>query len=455
MDVPADRLPNDVLMGMGIDEVVVDDGAVSVVTPGVTVNLGRDGILRARQRIGAQRDLLSLKLDPHFAPWRIGESTPFCCVIEGNGLAITVQGDSVLIFAPLQNMKLEFEGHFKPEYAHEVRGNRLLLDAMGGCGFFGIPPRATTFDETAIPWKVNCHIARWDELWVSVCPPRAEDPDALRESISHDILYYLMKDEEMTERYPSADSIRELARYCQILALHEEIWKDAPGWVEDPPGGAYEHPKPWETDCHIPFDGDAFTRMREDAHRLGVKVIPYCSPYYCSAPDVHREMERVLEEYRMDGLYFDGWAGSRDDFRPAYAMIRRARKLLGHRTMYLHSSSEPFDSVSVYPPFVFAYADHCLRGEAGRGELDLDTFLRYTVSGHQISNAVGTWCHYGSMGLGGYHFVVPSSADIDAALRNHVCLWRQSRMWRRSPEELARFDQEYYGGLARSLEARE
>jgi hypothetical protein len=33
-----------------------------------------------------------------------------------DGLALTVQGDSVLIFAPQQHMRLPFEGHFKPHY---------------------------------------------------------------------------------------------------------------------------------------------------------------------------------------------------------------------------------------------------------------------------------------------------------------------------------------------------
>jgi len=49
------------------------------------------------------------------------------------------------------------------------------------------------------------------------------------------------------------------------------------------------------------------------------------------------------------------------------------------------------------------------------------------------------------MGESGYHFIVPSSDHIQAALRNHVRIWRQSLMWRKFPEELARFDREYYG----------
>ena len=442
-----------VLMGMGIENVVSTDGAIRVTTPGATVALDRDGLLQVHQRIGVERELLTLKLHQHLAPWRIDEQTPFRCVLAGVGLRITVQGDSVLIFAPQQNMKLRFSGHYRPEYSEEVRGNRIVLDAEGGCGFFGIPSRPTDLDGTDnAHWTLGCHFARWDELWVSVCPPRPEDPTRQFQSISHDIMYNLQQDPDLVERYPTADTLDEITRHCEVLALHEEVWRDAPNWVEDPPGANYDHPKPWETDRHEPYDENDFARMMDAAHERGLSVVPYCSPYYCSAPDLYGEMERVLADYGMDGLYFDGWCGYRDDFRPAYEMIRSARELLGDRLLYLHTSSEPYHTVRVYPPFVFAYADFCLRGEANRDGLELDPFLRYAVSGHQISNTVGMWCHYGSMGENGYHFVVPSSTDVDAALRNKVRIWRQTRQWRAYPDELARFDREYYGALAKQRE---
>ncbi len=438
-------LDDAVLMGMGIEHADVDGGAVSVRTPGAIVTLGRDNILVVRQRIGVEREVLRLRLHPRFAPWRIAEKTGFQCSLHGRGLHIRVQGDSVLALAPQQNMKLTFEGCFLPAYHREAKGNRLLLDEQGGCGFFGFPSRPTKMEASGKKWSVGVHLARWDELWVSICPPRPANPLREAQSISHDILYYLMKDDEMTERYPSSSTLKEIARHCQILALHEEIWKDAPDWVDDPPGGAYKHPKPWETDRHVPYDEAAFNRMRDEAHRLGLKIVPYCSPHYCNAPDLFAEMERVLREYRMDGLYFDGWSGAREDFRPTYAMMRRARAILGDRILYLHSSGEPYGCAGVYPPFVFAYADFCLRGEAGRDDLPLEAFLRYTVSGRQISSAVGMWCYYGSTGEAGYRFSVPTTQHIQAAHRSHVRLWRQSRMWRRFPEDLARFDREYYG----------
>ncbi len=436
-----------VLMGMGIDEVSAEGGVFRIVTPGSAVALGVDNVLRIHQRIGADRELLRLPLDGHFAPWRIAEKNPFRCALEGNGLRITVQGDSVIIFEAQQNMKLSFQGLFDPAYRRELRGNRLLLDELGGCGFFSIPPRPTAVLDKEQPWTFRCHLARWDELWVSLCPPRAEDPKRMSQSISHDILYYLLKDKEITERYASRASLEEIAKNCQVLALHEEIWKDAPAWVEDPPGGGYAHPKPWETDRHEPIDPDAFKRMLDDAHQLGLQVVVYCSPYYSSAPDLFAEFERVLNEHHLDGLYFDGWCPQNDDFRNGYQFMRQARALLGDKILYLHSSTDPFGSVDVYLPFAFTYADFCLRGESGRGESDIDPFLRYTISGHQISNSVGMWCYYGSTGASGYQFVVPTSTHIEAALQNDVRLWRQSRMWSRFPDELARFDREYYGAL--------
>jgi hypothetical protein len=439
-----------VLMGMGIEDVSGDDGAIRVITPGAIVAIGKDCLLQIHQRIGVERELLSLRLHEHFAPWRIAKRTAFRCVLAGNGLTITVQGDSLVIFTPQQNMKLRFGVHFSPEYSEEVRGNRLALDKQGGFGVFGFPSRPTEFGTPgSTPQELACHLARRDELWISISPPRRQDPGRLFESISHDIMYNLQDDKDLVERYPTSGTLEDIAEHCHILALHEEVWRDAPDWVDDPPGSHYDHPKPWETDRHEPYNGRQFTEMVEKAHELGLAIVPYCSPYYCNAPDLYAEMSRVLSEYKMDGLYFDGWSGYLDDFRPAYEMIRKARELIGNRILYLHTSSEPYQTVRVYPPFVFAYADFCLRGEANRDGLDLDRFLRYAVSGNQISNTVGMWCHYGSMGEDGYHFVVPTTADIDAALRNNVRIWRQTRQWRGFPDELARFDREYYDGLAK------
>ena len=454
------------IMGMGIESVQVRKGGFEILTPGAEVTLEADGMLTVQQLIGVKRKLFSCLLSSHLAPWRLSRWTPFRCVLTGNGLTLTIQGDSVLIFAPQQHMKLTFNGYFKLQYAQEVRGNRLLLDTMGGCGFFNIPRRPTEFkDLKDSSWNVGYHLTRWDELWVSVCPPRPRDEEKYYLSIAHEggsrgSLKYL---------YPSNELIRSAAKHCQIFTVHSGWEIDAPEWSENPPGGSYPHPRPWETDRHIPANPNEFFRVRDEAHRLGMKFIPYLSPLYSNAPDVFAEMERVLREYEVDGLYLDGWicGPERDDFRPGYYLMRRARAILGDRLLYLHSSMEPYGTCRVYLPFVYAYADFVLSGENSRFGLGTEEFLQYTVRQHQISNSVGMWCYYGSCsdepGYGAwidkepvYQFNVPTSEHIEMALSKHIRFWRTEGEglvggggWHSFPEELTRFDREYYGRLAR------
>jgi len=428
-------------MGMGIEKVEAHDRGFDVLTPGAHVSIGRAGQLAVSQRIGVNRPMLSCQLPPHLAPWEMTLQTPFRCIFQGNGLRMTIQGDSVIVFAPQQHIRLRFEGHFRPEYSQEVKGNRLLLDQLGGCGFFGIPARPTELQVSESQgWSLLAHLARWDELWVSSCPPRARNADRYFESIAHE--------GSAKEPYPSNEIIHGDAKYCKVFTVHEAWAADAPEWAENPPGATYEHPKPWETDHPVPANMDEFVRVRDEARRLGMKFVVYLSPFYSNAPDLFAEMERVLREYGVDGLYFDGWCGHREDFRPAYHMMRRARAILGDRLLYLHSSTEPHGTCRVHLPFAYAYADYVLSGEAGRDGLELDEFLRYTVSAHQISNSVGAWCYYGSMGLPGYHNIVPSSEHIDKALQHHARIWRTAQAWSSMPEELERFDRHYYQRLA-------
>jgi hypothetical protein len=438
------RLEDQALMGMAVDAVRVDAGNFEIVTTGARIRLSGTGDLTVEQRIGAERELLSCRLPEHLAPWRLETWTPFRCVLASNGLRLTIQGDSILRFAPKQPLRLNFRGHFAPRYAQEAKGNWLILDDQGGCGFYGIPPRPTQAENIGgQPWEMRTHLMRYDELWVAICPPRPRNEQRYFESIEHDAPPF------------TDDVIRAAAKHCQIFVTHAQWAADAPDWAENPPGSNYEHPMPWATDRHVPADPEAFARQVDLAHSLGMKFIPYVSPYYSNAPDLIAEMERVLTEYHMDGLYFDGWVGYRDDFRQAYDLIRRARALLGDRILYLHCSSEPYGKPEVYCPFVYAYTDFILSGEAGRGDLEQGDFLRYTVSQYQISNAVGVWCYYGSMGESGYHDVPPTTEHIEEALRHQARIWRQTQGlwshevgWFKYPEEFARFDREYFSRLA-------
>jgi len=45
-----------------------------------------------------------------------------------------------------------------------------------------------------------------------------------------------------------------------------------------------------------------------------MKLLPYFSPFYYSGADFFAEVRRALDEYQVDGLYYDGIRG---DLRPA------------------------------------------------------------------------------------------------------------------------------------------
>ena len=86
-------IEDEVLMGMGIKAVKAEQGGFEILTPGSRVTLGADGTLTIQQLIGANRKLVSCSLPAHLSPWRLSGRTPFRCVLEGNGLRLTIQGD--------------------------------------------------------------------------------------------------------------------------------------------------------------------------------------------------------------------------------------------------------------------------------------------------------------------------------------------------------------------------
>ncbi|MCK4590477.1 MAG: hypothetical protein KAT86_01885, partial [Candidatus Latescibacteria bacterium] len=84
MDLSMD---DQVLMGMGIESVRIQEEHFEILTPGACVTLQADGLLSIQQRIGAKRKLLSCRFPAHLSPWRLTRHTPFRCVLEGNGLS--------------------------------------------------------------------------------------------------------------------------------------------------------------------------------------------------------------------------------------------------------------------------------------------------------------------------------------------------------------------------------
>ncbi len=425
-------IPGGVLMGMALKRVKQDNTGITAVTTGAEFLLAKTGQIRCFQRIPVRREVARLTIPEAYLPLELKEKDDFACKIAGKGIALTIQGDSLLILQAPKGMKLTFEGLFRPAYHAHKDGRYLFIDPHGGFGVYPAHGQKTTAPSLAKPpWSVAYDLKRREEIWVSVFPPRPHNWERSFESLAHE------GGRNPLEKYayPSDELIRDTARFCKVFAVHSYIF----------PGG--DKP-PWLIPAFVPSDMARFRRMRDEIHRCGMKLVPYFSPYYYRGPDFFAEIRRGLDEHKIDGLYFDGVS---HDFRKSYRIVRRSRQMLGDdRVLYIHASTDPLGSIQIYCPFIDTYADYMLRGEAGRGALERDDFLRWIVSGYNISNAVGLWCYYGSTGAAGYVHKVPASADIDAALKNHVRLWRTKVAW----ETLGRgdvdaFDKEYYTKLAK------
>jgi hypothetical protein len=407
---------------------------VEILSEGSRFAFDGAGAIEAGARIPAERPVLRVSF-PNAPPaaWTIA-ARGVTTILRCDGLEAQCRPDSVLVLRAARPVAVRVESLFRPEYAEGKHGRRLLLDEHGG---FGVYPTRPGGSDATPPFDYG--LAAGDELWISVCPPRHRN--ALRESehVAHEGRPRPFPD----AAYPSTRIIEDAARHCRVLAFHAYFWASGPRRVDLRAGRYALRRRPWTTARHVPADPERFERVKDDARRCGMRLVVYLSPRHSTAPDLYDEMRRVLDEYGVDGLYLDGLS---DDFRANDRIVRRTREILGpDRILYLNASAEPFGTPRVHCPFIDSHADYVLRGDSGRGGLPLNRFLRYAVSGRNVSNSVGMWCHYGSSGRLVPADRAPSASHIDAALRHGVRLWRRS-VWGAG---LAEFDRRYYSAFER------
>lgn len=457
---------SDVLMGMKVEPAVEDEGGLHITATGSMFTLRNDARILCSQRIPRQRMLLAIQLPKTTVPWTLADQNDFACRVAGNGIRVVIQGDSLIIIKAERKTELVLEGLFKPAYWTQKDGRYLLIDHDGGFGVYptesrrsaewqwvdpdghrGLPPPLSDQQPPNAtpqgPWRIMCNLNKGEEVWVSLFPPRPYNWHRSFEPLAHE-----GSDKPLEKyAYPSDELIRSAARFCKVFTVHSFIW----------PGG--DHP-PWRIPRFVPSDQQKFERMCDSIHQNNMKLVFYLSPRYYSGQDLFGELRRVLAEYKADGFYFDGVSR---DFRESYRITRHARRILGDdRILYVHCSTDPLGSRTIYCPFIDTYADFILRGEAGFGTLSSDAFMRWVCSGYNISNSIGYWCHYGTGGQGGYDFRVPTDEDINAALDNRARIFRAEGTWKvqgNSPNGAIRvFDRQYYSKLEQhrqNVESRE
>ena len=428
-------LRSGVLMGMRIDTIAQNGDVARVVTTGAEFVLEKTGRIRCFQRIPQRREVAQIEIPPETPPLRLERRNDFACVFSARGISLTFQGDSLAIIRADKNVKLGIKGLFKAAYQAEKQGKWLFIDGRGGFGIYPTGEKKTNRpDVNQSTWGIPYAMRKGEEIWISVFPPRLYNwKRACEDLMAHE-------GNEGPFTYPSTALIRSAARYCQVMVVHSWLW----------PGGDRA---PWKIPAFVPKDRKQFDRVRDDLHRAGMKMVPYFSPYYYSGKDFFAEVRRALEEYKVDGLYFDGVTM---DFRTSYEIVRETRRMLGdERILFRHCTSDPLESARIYCPFIDTYCDYIYRGESGRAGLELDDFLRWTLSGYHISNAVGYWVYTGSTGKPGYVLQAPTREHIDAALRHEVRLprteigYEYNLAWKPHDGHLEFFDKYYYGELAR------
>lgn len=434
-------LRSGVFMGMKIAAITRSGDEARVVTTGAEFVLERTGRIRCVQRIPERREVAQIELPLETPPLRLERQNDFACIFSAGDVSLTFQGDSLAIIRAEKDIKLGVKGLFRPAYQAEKQGKWLFIDGKGGFGIYPTGEKKTTSPEVKqSAWAVSYALRKGEEIWISVFPPRPYNWKRAYE----DLMAHEGNEEPFT--YPSTALIQSTARYCKVMVVHSWFW----------PGGDRA---PWKIPAFVPKDQKEFNRVRDDLHRAGMKMVPYFSPYYYSGKDFFAEVRRALEKYKVDGLYFDGVTM---DFRTSYEIVRKTRQMLGDdRILFRHCTSDPLASARVYCPFIDTYCDYIYRGESGRAGLELDDFLRWTLSGYNISNAVGYWVYTGSTGKPGYVRQAPTREHIDAALRHEVRLPRTeigyelNLAWKPNDGHLEIFDKYYYGELARIRKALE
>lgn len=391
-----------------IQEVVRDKDQLTVVTAGAKYIINTSaskGSIDCYQRLNRERLVASLKFNFSFSGLSVENQDGDSCILHQHMpgrsyMRLEINGDSLLdIHSPAYNpgMPLCAEinvpgSDFVPYYTAENNGNMLLLDDIGGVCIYpykGFVKKDTT-NFSGKNLTVNYKAMDGDcRLLIAVCPPRKFN---YSQSVEERICHNFLPPYAWLEPYPSDETIEELSKYTNVMILHNEIWQGKYTRDGKPVDTAEEHQQDACYCCfdYIPVDEAELKRVIKKAHSLGMKIIPFTSPYYSLARDSDflEKIERVVTEYDMDGVYFDCVS---NDMLDAYRIVKATRKMLKDKILYVHLYHDPMMSRNIFCPFIDTYADYTLRAEDM--ETFSDDFLRYVVSGYNVSNSIGYICY--------------------------------------------------------------
>ncbi len=333
------------------------------------------GLIAGRQRLGADREVVAIRLEPAPGPLRKIRADDSVCVLGNDKLEIGVQCDSLIVIAPGAAATVAIEGRIGGKYSANEGGNVQVIDDRGGVGVYPYAPPGSGVvleaeqdpgDLAAPGWKCRYALNAGTLVGVSIFPPREFDWErSFRWQLAH------------TGGYPPDSALRTWSKYVKLVCLHESIWAG---------GMPVTHTGPYRL-----LAEDEFRRCVATCDKLGLKLIPYMSAYYYYRPHLDDFLQQLAEKKRTlgfhgiyyDGIYFRDWVKS-------YELMRRTREMFPAGPIYLHTSwGPPAGTQTIWCPFIDTYADIVLRGEGHATRGRDDPYVRYIAAGYRLSNAIG------------------------------------------------------------------
>ena len=391
--------------GMKVESAHLQGALITVKTTGSIIKINTlDGRITLHQRIGHRRLVASLVLGTALRGAAITHSTVGCARItfEQPKMTVRINGDSLLLLHAHEDVVVHVFREIPVAWSASYGLNHLLVDEWGGlalyCSEGGLDSR---FDLAGEPLAVY-HLPENAVLAAGVCPPKPYDWDA---SLQNQVVWHHTgtKTENYPKAYPTEAEMAGWGHGGNIVLLQSEIalWKD------------------WLLDFEPRFGEQEFFRVRDWLRKRGMRLIVYTSPYYFVRGTDQESLAfndwavfknlkwpvdganievflaaitRVMERLKPDGLYFDGQYA--DNPAALYALARRSRGIIGEKGLLeWHSTFELGIKGNCYMPHADAYTDFQLRGEGASQRYGSFEYLRYFVSGYNISNSIGVLCN--------------------------------------------------------------
>ncbi|MCP4645560.1 MAG: hypothetical protein GY851_34265 [bacterium] len=435
--------------GMAVESVETGDDAITVQTTGARMHVhSEDGTIQFDQRIGHERTVALLSVGQQMHGLGVTHRGPgFARItVEEPPMTIRINGDSLCMVQAHASVDVTVSSRIEPVWDGSFAANHLIADEWGAFGLYCSDQKIDDhFFAHREPMARYAPLPANAVLWVAVCPPKPYDWER---SLKDNVVWHWSRETS----YPTDDVLASWAPHGNIVLLQSEVmlWKD------------------WNLGFEPRLGVEEFARVRKTIHDLGMRFIVYTSPFYFlkdtalesralnsfenfkgwppGTPTGENmdlfleEIRKVMAEYKPDGLYFDG----QYFHNPAalYALARHAREIVGEDGILEWHSTTALGTGYCYLPQADAYVDFILRGEGRATIYENESYMRFFVSGYNISNSIGVLCNNGPVGVN------PDLARrvLDANGRFHTIV-----SWLDKPDVMAALDTEYKAKLTPDL----